>query len=723
VLEDGTTDCCRLVAPAGETALTMALNCTVLPMFTCYENEKNKIVQTSATADPGSCCEACAQDRAEACVAWTHTKKINKDGRTKYKCNLYSTIGKTKETHDGCSSGVMPGGKPAPLPPPAPPQPRNGRPNILFLIVESTDGRTWTPGYSNDAIKLPNLRALQKGGLNFQRHFSNSPVCCPSRSAFWSGRHVSNLEHTHPGYPGVEVPGAINNYEGLPNGYDKRIDQVLQNTTNYAVKVSGKTDWTTGGHSENVHLDAWTMYAAWPYNISRDGGWNEENGCVDEGRVTPGGGPRYPEDINASNFGADWSTLKETTEWITEASKNKDVPWFAFQGANIVHPSYRTNKYWYDQIDQDSVTVPAWQPLDQMHPCDFQSSMLKGCMPPPGTKIDGNGHDFYTDAHRKWIRSIYYAMIAEWDAMVGAYVDTVKKAGVWDNTVTIISSDHGDMQMEKQQFYKMVPYDASASVPMVIYDGRPGRQNPKAGPEIMRPTQLIDIFPTILTYAKVDVAQWPTLDGSSLTPLMAVDGDAEAAAVDPRPDFTVSQFHGDNVSVSCASVSPLSIASWLTNNGCFSCLQIAMSWFLVVKQGVTLPGKSGTSAASTSTFKLILWGTGKEVPSLLFDLVADPMEDTNLIADAAGAAKYAQIVDAMEQNLQSVVDYKKMAMKVATYGKLAMADWVKNEGANWTQEIHKKGLRWTPSWDADSDASFAALRDFCPRPPGAVKRP
>ena len=53
--------------------------------------------------------------------------------------------------------------------------------NILFLIVESTDGRTWTPGYSNDALKLPNLRALQKGGLNFQHHFSNSPVCCPSR--------------------------------------------------------------------------------------------------------------------------------------------------------------------------------------------------------------------------------------------------------------------------------------------------------------------------------------------------------------------------------------------------------------------------------------------------------------------------------------------------------------------------------------------------------------
>ena len=43
----------------------------------------------------------------------------------------------------------------------------------------------------------------------------------------------------------------------------------------------------------------------------------------------------------------------------------------------------------------------------------------------------------------------------------------------------------------------MVPYDASASVPMVIYDARPGRQNPTAGPTIERTTQLIDIFPTL----------------------------------------------------------------------------------------------------------------------------------------------------------------------------------------------------------------------------------
>ena len=55
-----------------------------------------------------------------------------------------------------------------------------------------------------------------------------------------------------------------------------------------------------------------------------------------------------------------------------------------------------------------------------------------------------------------------------------------------------------------------------------------------------------------------------------------------------------------------------------------------MSWFLVVKQGVALPaagrgpagtGSSSNATATSTTLKLIVWGTGKEVPSLLFDLV------------------------------------------------------------------------------------------------------
>merc|ERR1719460_2630297 len=130
-----------------------------------------------------------------------------------------------------------------------------------------------------------------------------------------------------------------------------------------------------------------------------------------------------------------------------------------------------------------------------MHPCDFQSSMLKGCLPPEAT-----AGDFYSTKHRIHIRTVYLAMVAEFDAMVGEYIDAVQDSGKYDNTVFIVTSDHGDMQMEHRQFYKMVPYDASSRVPMVIMDAR----QPLAAPRVTRAqTGLIDIYPTVLTYAEI----------------------------------------------------------------------------------------------------------------------------------------------------------------------------------------------------------------------------
>jgi arylsulfatase K len=492
-------------------------------------------------------------------------------------------------------------------------------------------------------------------------------VCCPSRATFWSGRHASNIPHDH---HGIAVGGAWNNYEGLPLNYSQRIDQVMSSVTDYAVKVNGKTDWATGGHSENVRLDAWLMNVPFPYDINTTGGWDDEGGCTGNGSVRSGNTPK-----TTSAHGGDWSTADAATEWMTQVVKTSpETPFFIFSGMNIVHPPYATNEYWNEKIDRTKVDVPAWSPLMDMHPCDFQSSMLKGCTP-----SDEDAAEFYSESRRREIRSKYYAMIAEWDAMVGQYMDTVKTLGVWNQTVFIVTSDHGDMQMEHQQFYKMVPYDASASVPMVIFDGRPGKQTPSPLTNIDVPTQLIDIFPTILEFAEVELSKWPkVLDGYSLVPMMpnytgSAYSNNPAVLLQNHPDYVVSQFHGDD---------------------------IAMSWFLIVKY-----------VDPTHVYKLIIWGTGQEVPSLLFELTSDPNEDNNLIKTAAGAAKNKALVDSLTSELRDIVDFPHVAKSVAQYGVDSFNQW-RNTTTDWKTEIHKKGLRWTSSWNVNSSGSFAALETY-----------
>lgn len=496
---------------------------------------------------------------------------------------------------------------------------------------------------------MPNIWALQDEGAEFTSHYANTPVCCPSRATFWSGRHAHNIPHDQK-TSGIFVEGAWNNYEGLPPNFTLRMDQVLSRN-GYDVRMSGKQDYTTGAHSNTVRISAWTKYARLPYNVSLSpGGWTNENGCVDQGTVLNG---------NETAHGSDWKTVTQTTDWIRTVGATTSKPFFVYQGMSIVHPPYKTNQYWLAKVDQRKIKVPDWDPIESLHPCDFQSSMLKGCIPPKASK---EGAYFYKKSHRRKIRSIYLAMIAEFDAMVGEYVKAVREIGKYGSTVFIVTSDHGDMQMEHQQFYKMVPYDASARVPMVIVDGR----HPLNERYIVnKPTQLIDIYPTVLTFARVSNDLWPQLDGRPLQPLLPT---AKDLLLD-RPDFVVSQFHGDN---------------------------IAMSWFFVVH----------------SSLKLIVWGTGEQHPHQLFNLTADPDENVNL----ASRRELQDQVGVMLQKLKSVVDYPMIARNVAKYGHESMKYWM-SATPNWKDFLASGRLRWHDSWSVDPLGALKAVEDFIASPP------
>ena len=66
----------------------------------------------------------------------------------------------------------------------------------------------------------------------------------------------------------------------------------------------------SGSHSENVYLNAWTMYTQFPYNISQTGGWHDELGCMDNGTIKSGGGvkkafPLPPPTLSCAGAGGD----------------------------------------------------------------------------------------------------------------------------------------------------------------------------------------------------------------------------------------------------------------------------------------------------------------------------------------------------------------------------------------------------------------------------------
>ena len=518
-------------------------------------------------------------------------------------------------------------------------------PSIVFLLSESLDGRLLRP---DSPAKIPHIRALlERGSVRFDAAYSNNPVCAPSRSSLWSGRAPHKIKHRHNGFT---VQGAWNNYEGLDPAMDT-LDSLLKGA-GYGIKLTGKMDTTIGGHSLTCQLTSTSFNIPFPYNISSSGGWNQEDGtCASAGDVAQGGsaGPA------GSVFGGDWQAITATAAFAATARQ----PLLAYAGTSILHPPYRTSQFWYDAAVEMPPVAP-WKPLTSLHPCDLQMVMKRGCA--PGDDNATARAAFYDPKRIAHVRRVYLAQLEEWDAMVGSVVAAVDAAGRANSTLFVLAADHGDMQLQHQSFYKMVPYDASSRVPLIF---AAPFINGGAASVVTQPTQLLDLFPTLLARAGVPVPAYA--DGYDLAPFLA------GATRDlSRPGFVVSQNHDEDIS---------------------------MSWFLV----------------ANGTHKLVQYGTGAEVPPQLFDLAEDADEMVDLAPTSPAD------VAALDAALRSVIDYPSVALDVARYQLQQMWAWT-NRTPDWRTVAASSAVRWQPGWAANPEASLAALEAYISGGPnGPVK--
>ena len=355
--------------------------------------------------------------------------------------------------------------------------------NIVFLQNDSMDGRVMgCMGHPAMKHATPNLDALARRGVLFRNAYTNNPICCPARASMWSGRYTFHCE-------------GWNNYKGLNPGaptFQTRLEEV-----GYRVQTFGKTDYLSGRHTIRARVSAWT----------RSAGIELPNYNEPAPVVLPGD----KRDVHAK----DWQLIRRGVAWLKEARKSPDQPFLLYVGLGIPHPVFRTSEYYYDKIPEVAVTLP---PDDQYdHPVMRYQRAVKAWK-----------HGFSPEMVRK-VRRTYFAMVAEFDAMLGELLAALDEPGLRENTCVIVASDHGENAMEHQQWYKMNLYESSARIPLLV-----------AGPGFLEnhvvqtPVSLIDIYPTLMDLAGRSTP--PGLDGHSLWPELT--GRASS-----RPDWVLSEYH------------------------------------------------------------------------------------------------------------------------------------------------------------------------------------
>jgi choline-sulfatase len=114
-------------------------------------------------------------------------------------------------------------------------------------------------------------------------------------------------------------------------------------------------------------------------------------------------------------------------------------------------------------------------------------------------------------------RRAYYGMLSYCDSLLGRLLDRIEMLGLRDDTVVVVTSDHGDMLGERGLWYKMVFFERAIRVPLVF--AGPGIP---AGRRVPKPVSHLDLVPTLTGMAGNEAPG----DGRSLLPLL--QGESEA---------------------------------------------------------------------------------------------------------------------------------------------------------------------------------------------------
>lgn len=124
-----------------------------------------------------------------------------------------------------------------------------------------------------------------------------------------------------------------------------------------------------------------------------------------------------------------------------------------------------------------------------------------------------------TEAAMEHLRKRYAGTLTQMDQWFGKFIKTLKDEGIYDESLIIVTTDHGHMLGEHGYAAKgfMPVYNELAHIPFMIH--LPGSE--MAGKRINALTQNIDLMPTILSYFKIDTPE--TVLGTNLIPVMQKD--------------------------------------------------------------------------------------------------------------------------------------------------------------------------------------------------------
>jgi arylsulfatase A-like enzyme len=416
--------------------------------------------------------------------------------------------------------------------------------NILFIMYDQLRF-DYLSCAGHPHLHTPNFDRVAAKGVRFTKAFVQSPVCGPSRMSFYTGRYVSSHGAAWNGFP-LRV-GELTMADHLRRA---GMDCWLIGKTHMKADAEGmerlglSPDSEIGARQAECGFDVWIRDdGLWgqgpdgyyderrsPYNeYLKSKGYPSENpwalhanaGVDDKGDIASGwilGNADKPANIREEDSETPWLTQR-TIDFIDQAQG----PWCAHVSYIKPHWPYIVPAPYHDMYGANHVQAPLRRDteLDDPHPvyAAYASNKIADA--------------FQRDDVRSKVIPAYMGLIKQCDDQLGVLLNHLEDTGQMDNTMIVLTSDHGDYLGDHWLGEKDLFHDPSVKIPMIIHDPRPEADRTR-GMVCDALVEAIDLVPTFLEAAGGPAVPH-ILEGRSLIPWLHGE-------TPEWRDFAVSEF-------------------------------------------------------------------------------------------------------------------------------------------------------------------------------------
>lgn len=390
------------------------------------------------------------------------------------------------------------------------------RKNVLFIVIDQLRADCLF-GDLAAHVETPNLTALMADAVTFKRHFSVVNPCGPSRASLLTGQYSMNHRSVRNGTPlRHDIPNVATEmrkagYLPMLFGYtDTAQDPRVYHPNDPALR---SYEYPMTGFHEAVEMRLEMSYP-WRSHLINQGYDFDTYADVYKPRAPNGRTPRINDP--ALYHAKDSDTAFLTDRFLATMPAYRDESWFTHLTYIRPHPPLVAPAPYNDMYDPDALPLPKrlTTPEEEAtnHPFFGPTMAAKT---PAGNVVGFEGLA-PTDENVQTLRSIYLGLITEVDLHIGRVVTFLKETGQYDDTLLIVTADHGEMLGDSFCWSKFTVHDAAYHTPLIIR--QPGNAT-RAGAVVMEPVETIDITPTILDWVGQEVPN--SMDGHSLLPLLA----------------------------------------------------------------------------------------------------------------------------------------------------------------------------------------------------------